>query len=389
MKTVIASYKYARLVLYITLLLVIGSICSIHAKDVHHLSSGNIQIIFYNSEDQGTIPYKYNLEDWPSQAKTAIIDALHIVEEVIEIESLMTIGTIWSGDLNEYLTLAETYTKFGNVQTRGASSELDATYKYPRELLNQIDESNRFDGENIVMAFNAKKDWNFLKEQEPTLHQQDLITVCLHEILHGLGISSSFTKSNESKPYVYDQYIVDGNGDPIIDYPTENSQQAALRSNNLFYNGPNILDINNGEPIKLHAPDNFTGASLCHLDRQYQHDEKGNLLIPGTNYGQSNREFGDYVLAMLDDLGWHIKVDYKNPMSANENMTESMLQIHTQGNTVNIINSAYALMHVSIFSISGKMIYDRKSYTDETFQLLPHTMYIVKVNNKSYKIRIA
>jgi len=381
--------KYARLVLYTTLLFGIGIICTIHAKDIHLLSSGNIQMIFYNSEDQGTIPYKYNLEDWPTHAKNAIIDALDIIEAAIEIGSLMTIGIIWSSDLNDYLTLAETYTKYGNIQTRGAFSMLNATYKYPRELLNQIDESNRFDGENIVMAFNAKKDWNFFKEQEPTLYQQDLITVCLHEILHGLGISSSFTKSNESKPYVYDQYIVDGNGNPIIDYPTENSQQAALRSNNLFYNGPNILEINNGEPIKLHAPDNFTGASLCHLDRQYQHDEKGNLLIPGTNYGQSNRALGDYTLAILDDLGWRIKVDYKNPMSTNEIITEDLFQIYTNGNTVNIINSASDLMHISIFSISGKLIYDRESYTDETFQLLPQTMYIVRVNNRSYKIRIA
>lgn len=391
MKTIVSFFKRTGFPLFKALFILaiscIYSFCC--AKDVFRLASGNIQIVFYNSEDQGTIPYKYKLTDWPFQAKIAIADALTIVEQTIEIGNLMTVGCIWSGDLDAYSTLAETYTLFNNVQARQELTSLDQKYKYPRELLNQIVGGHTFSGQNIVVVINALKDWNYDKDRSPMIHQQDLITVCLHELLHGLGISSSFTKKNESKPYIYDRYIVDEKGISILDYPSENSRQIALRSNNLFYSSPNILHVTHGEPLKLHAPKNFSGSSICHLDRKYQHDAGGELLIPGTSYGHSNRSIGAYILAILEDIGWRVKLNHKrNIPYINQDVAEDPIRIYTIENTVHIRNPRAEDIYVRVFTLSGRLVYNRHSRADEAFRLLPQTIYIIKINDKSIKIRI-
>lgn len=264
---------------FMVVLILLAVFTTTFAKEVRTVY-GKINIQFYEKSDQGKIIYNYTLQDWPEEAKTSIIEAVNILNNTFKINNTMMFSVIWSEDLSN---IAETYVKFAEIRSNSDFWYLDSNFKYPRELLNQLSSNRMYYDENIVIAFNAKKDWCFSSTQEPTYAQQDLITVALHELSHGLGLSSSFTKKNEPKPYIYDKFLVDGNYNHLIDplyYPTKADQTEALTSNNLYFYGPSVLKDNDYQPIKLHAPSNFSAASVVHVDRGYTHDVDGELLIP-------------------------------------------------------------------------------------------------------------
>jgi len=372
-------------------IIIMSSFATTFAKEVRTVN-GKINIQFYGKSDQGNIIYNYNLQDWPEEAKSAIVETIHILNNTFEINNTMTFSVIWSEDLTN---IAEAYVKFAEVKASSNFWNLDSNFKYPRELLNQLSSNKTYSGENIVIAFNSKKDWCFSSTQEPSATQQDLITVALHELSHGLGLSSSFTKNNETKPYIYDKYLVDNieNYNYIVDtnyYPTKADQTAALTSNSLYYAGPNVLKDNDYTPIKLHAPEKLTSASVVHVDRQYHDDHDGELLIAGTSYGKSTRFFGNYIVNMLKDMGWETRSSYNSALS-NDNIAmediSNMINVSAANGTINIENNSFENIQVAIYSISGKLVKNETISGNGYYQVNSNEVYIVKVNNKTYKIK--
>jgi len=375
----------------VVVIIIMSSFATTFAKEVRTVN-GKINIQFYGKSDQGNIIYNYNLQDWPEEAKSAIVETIHILNNTFEINNTMTFSVIWSEDLTN---IAEAYVKFAEVKASSNFWNLDNNFKYPRELLNQLSSNKTYSGENIVIAFNSKKDWCFSSTQEPLSTQQDLITVALHELSHGLGLSSSFTKNNETKPYIYDKYLVDNidNFNYIVDtnyYPTKADQTAALTNNSLYYAGPNVLKDNNYTPIKLHAPAKLTSASVVHVDRQYHDDHDGELLIAGTSYGKSTRFFGNYIVNMLRDMGWETRSSYRSALS-NDNIAmddiSNMINISAANGTINIENNSFENIQVAIYSISGKLVKNEMISGNGYYQVNSNEVYVVKVNNKTYKIK--
>ncbi|MDH6533468.1 T9SS C-terminal target domain-containing protein [Parabacteroides sp. 52] len=352
------------------------------AKEIITIHSGKIEITFFDTRDQGMIPYSYNLQDWPAPAKEAVIEAFNIVEQSLVLTNKMSVSAIWSADLAAYNTIAEAYSSFVDVTHIQNVNNLDNRYKYPQELINQLMGGTRYAGNNITMAFNSTKDWCFSKHETPRYNQQDLITVTLHELAHGFGISSYQTKKKETKPYIYDKYIVDSNGHQLSDKTSK-----SLTNNSLYYIGPNILKMNNGEPLKLHAPENFTSASICHFDRIYTNDENGRLLIPGTSFGISTRFFGDYALAIFEDIGWTVKNSARLNMVSNENIHLDDVRVYTTAGTIHIENPNYDNLSIVIYTMDGKLVKKEIINNSESYIVSPHTVYVVRIANKTFKIR--
>lgn len=362
-------------------------VLSSQAKEVYSAGS-NISVKFYNSSDQGDLPYHYTLGDWSAEAKQAIVEAAKVINKTFEIDNRMTFSVIWSADLSN---IAEAYVRFEDTSRAYGIWQLDNNYKYPRELLNQLVGGSTFAGENIVIAFNSKKDWCMSTTAQPTNSQQDLMTVALHELSHGLGISSSFTKTNEKTPYIFDKYIVDGSNARILDtryYPSNSHRHSALTSDDLYYAGPNALKDNN-EGIKLHAPANFSAASIVHVDRQYANNENARLLIPGTSYGVSTREFGSFAVSMLEDIGWTTKSSYNSTVGNESIATSDENSIHVTGRqgTITIDNNGYGNMQVAIYNVSGQLVKNDILSGNSSYQVTPNNIYIVKIDDKTYKVR--
>ena len=123
----------------------------------------------------------------------------------------------------------------------------------------------------------------------------DLRTVLRHEILHGIGISSSITPDNIGYsfgdfcyPYAFDNQIVTGGGEHVI----SGCQLLTELHSDMYAGG-----------IQLYNPDRFRiGSSLSHTNRP-------GILF----YGLPSRQclpFDDASLSMLNSLGGKCAVSH-------------------------------------------------------------------------------
>lgn len=380
-----ANIKSATLVVLVSIFAMFAQ--STFAKEVRKIGAGKIEIIYYDAKDQGKIPYNYKLENWPSEAKDAIDEALRILDNTIELNNKMTVSFIWSADLVKNNTLGEAYTNFVDINGVGGLNGLDPRYKYPGEFINQLLGTDQFNGSNITIAFNSTKDWCYSFTEEPFQDQQDLITVALHELTHGLGLSSSLNKSSEKMPFIYDKFIVNGDGDYVVNTEsyTKSKSSPDLTSNDLYYAGTNMLNVAN-EPVKLHAPNKLSSASICHFDRIYGTDENARLMMPGTAYGISTRYFGAYSLAILEDIGWTMKNATRSSTVANEEINLNV-NVYAANGVINIDNSGYENLKVSIYTSAGQLVKNDNITGSQSYDVNSNTIYVVKINNQVFKVR--
>jgi hypothetical protein len=152
--------------------------------------------------------------------------------------------------------------------------------------------------------------------------QVDFLSMAMHEIGHGLGVSGFTTTKPTPNPYVsnpnsiknvnnvyeiYSQFVSVGQNNPLVNLPDASTEvYNALRSNNLYWSGANGIAGNNGVKPKLYAPSLFEpGSSYSHLDEQtYLAGNTNSLMTPVLNYNEVIHVAGPITLGILKDIGW-------------------------------------------------------------------------------------
>lgn len=396
-----SGYKMFTFVLSLIAFLAV-SIHAAHGAEVRTSASGLSEVTFYDASDNGKTSYKYNLQNWPEQAKQAVMEAMLITENTLEINYTMRVAFMWTADLDKERNLAVAYNSY--VSTKGYSDfgiKVDENYKYPAELIHQMVGNPVYDMINITIAFNSVKDWCYSSTQQPTSSQQDLITVTLHELAHGLGISSSFNKKSERAPYIFDKYIYNQWGDQIASTYAETKANGAseLANTNLYYGGAMGKKANNNKQIQLHTPATLSSASLCHFDMMYKNDERGRLLIAGTSYGVSTRYYGEFALGILQDLGWKVRANTrseayeggnneKSTTTGNETIGQNTYAIATGTGSIQIDLNSFDPQRVAIYTTSGRQVCNQLISGSATFDVTSGQIYIVRIGNKSEKVMV-
>ena len=163
---------------------------------------------------------------------------------------------------------------------------------------------------DILMTLNTKANWYEGTDAQPGAGQYDLVTVCLHEVYHGLfmaggniGVSLNQTDLSYSALFLrdgafgrFDAFMANQDGCMIGGYEDNTSNLGAvLTGNNLWFVSQTV------EIGKLHAPRPYvSGSSLYHLSElEYGSGEGDNdLMTPaiGSKYAQHN--VGGVTLAM-------------------------------------------------------------------------------------------
>ncbi|MCI0332194.1 MAG: autotransporter-associated beta strand repeat-containing protein [Planctomycetes bacterium] len=194
---------------------------------------------------------------------------------------------------------------------------------YPKALANHLNGGDLNAARHeINLQVNNAKNFYYGVDGMPPANQYDFVTLVAHEIGHGLGFTSSIQQDGDfgvlgdgshtdpvcpgCLPNPYDRFLwlSPPGGAPIISL-TDSGREAAVISNNVFWNGPAGVQGNGGTAPKILATNPWDDSSLSHLDDTTFPNAMMNSAV-GT--GQVQQTPTAFERGMLRDMGWTISV---------------------------------------------------------------------------------
>jgi hypothetical protein len=174
------------------------------------------------------------------------------------------------------------------------------------------------DGEVNV---NFGNDWELDPNAAVDLTEFDFFAAVFHEFSHALGFASGIAENGEDS-YGYktdgnwaffDQFLTDENGAPVVDPSSFNIVQDLWDSSSiggdspadgLFFNGPNAVAANGGNPVGIFSPTTWVqGSSGSHLDTDNP-ALTGLLMVHDRDFGSATRTFSAIEVGIFTDLGY-------------------------------------------------------------------------------------
>ncbi|MDW8243944.1 MAG: hypothetical protein RMJ88_12100 [Thermogemmata sp.] len=180
-----------------------------------------------------------------------------------------------------------------------------------------------YDSIDGVGYFNFNYGWNYVG-QTPSSNRYDMVTVAIHEIMHGMGFISltdqlgrglrNSTPGTPDTYSVYDRYLHKGSGanatalfntninDPNYGSFVGNASVFTAGNdpnNGLFFIGPYSREVY-GAAVPIYAPNPYqAGSSVSHVN------DNNALMYYSIGPNQQKRLLS-YEIAMLMDLGWNV-----------------------------------------------------------------------------------
>jgi len=288
---------------------------------------------YLKSDGKSEASVKIYYSGFPNAAILAMEYAASILKSVLPDDTDITVLASW-----ENIT---TKGVLANSSTTGYAPgwEIDAQNPvvfYPATLAEKISGKKlNFDLEgDIVLVVNSSVNWYYGTDGKTPLTNYDLVTVVIHELIHGLGFFDSMnTEASEgyygagSVPLIYDTFVENLKGEKLTDTAIFDNPSSALKNEltggNLYFNGPLLKNHTSGGRAKLYAPSSFDpGSSIAHLDENSTLPED-QLMTPFINRGEAIHNPGKYTMSMLGDLGWiNTRISHESPKDTEEKLTE-------------------------------------------------------------------
>lgn len=250
--------------------------------------------------------------NFPEEAKSAFEYAVSIYEQSISSSvPIMVLATWESLD--------------GNILAKGGSSSFHKDFNsaiipevfYPVALVEKLSgkEWNDEKDADIICSFDSKREWYFGTDGDTPQTKYDFVTIVLHEITHGLGISG-FLKAENGEGKI----STPGNNPSIYDYYIFNSQNQRISDNSLF-SSPSVhlleqltsnkLDFScvnncNFSKAEIYAPTSWSnGISIYHLKNATTNtNSKRELMSSSIHKGEAIHNPGENTFRILSEIGW-------------------------------------------------------------------------------------
>ncbi len=197
---------------------------------------------------------------------------------------------------------------------------------YPTALANALAGARANDSDDMNIFLSDNVNWHYGDDQSIAPDQVDFVNVALHEIAHGIGVSSAtfvpwdgngeasiglpnpfvdfFTytfaiPTLDGTPTVYDSKIRLGDGKSILSFENESAElTAALNDKTLFFDGNAAIRANDGNRVYV------TPGNITHIPAPA--DRPTPIMLADSGRGESIRTPDPILLGMLADLGWRI-----------------------------------------------------------------------------------
>ncbi len=195
----------------------------------------------------------------------------------------------------------------------------------------EINASNQPD---ILASFSSTANWHLGISDAPPSGRFDLLTVVLHEIGHGLGITHGFSVNSGTGslsisgfPVVSHTFMENGTAQNLVSNfqaPSANLG-TQLIGQDLYWNSPLVLANNTNQRGRLYAPATFApGNSIAHLDEDtysFPASNPNRLMTPFISPAERALDPGPIALNILYDLGWRmLRIDH-TPLPNTENVS--------------------------------------------------------------------
>jgi len=187
---------------------------------------------------------------------------------------------------------------------------------------------------DVEMFLNSTVNWYYGTSGTVPAGQYDMVTIVLHELCHGLGflslakdssgigsfgmlrnadfynLVSAFPWPNlDTLPSVFDEFLVTNVNEKLDSFPNPSTVLSPkLKSNNIYFKGPNAMAANAGTKPRIYAPATFTlGSSITHLNEgTYPAGNPNELMTPNGNPAYALHNPGPICIGILKDIGWTI-----------------------------------------------------------------------------------
>ena len=239
------------------------------------------------------------------------------------------------------------------------------------------------EGNSIDITINMNSNFNFYYGLDPngiSPGETDFVTIVLHEIGHGLGISGLSIANTtigalrqNGNLAVYDSFIVEDNGFSQIllsqepstpggnDGFEENSEgmRDAFTGGNLYTVSPKAIAANGGNDARLYAPTTYAGgSSVNHLNESTFNFTENALMTPFAASGEIVRDPGPVVLGLFEDMGWSL---CQGSLSTEDFVVEDVKinpNPFTESITINLPSSlSNNNFKVSLVDINGRVLF--------------------------------
>ncbi len=281
-------------------------------------------------------------------ATAATFTITHVNTPTAEAAAIDHAAVIWGGILESPVPIKVRVTfaplggttlgiTFPNGRRDFANAPLPQTW-YATALANSIAGTELNPGESDMDIFlNSATNWYTGLDGNPGAGQMDLVSVALHEMGHGLGFIGLSKKIGtegslglltaadfaplftsfpwpqlDTLPGVFDVFLSDQQDGPLTMMQNPGTQLGdAMSGDQLYFNGPLVLSVNNGIGARIYAPTTFAlGSSCVHFNEaSYPPGNANELMTPFSSAGSANHWPGPLCLALMQDIGWTLAPD--------------------------------------------------------------------------------
>ncbi|MBN1107397.1 MAG: T9SS type A sorting domain-containing protein [Bacteroidales bacterium] len=340
---------------------------------------------------KGGATVNINFDGFPLFAKDAISYAASILSSILPSDAVIDVNANWinittSGVLGNSSASAYALGWGIDAWIPGAIYPVSLAEKIAGEPLNE-----EFAGD-IDLNLNSSASWYYGTDGNTPTLKYDLVTVALHEMIHGLGFFDSYYVESSSGSYgasgipmIYDVFVENNQGQQLTDTLIFANPSAELKTQitggSLWFDGPVVRAASGGQRARIYAPAEYDpGSSIAHLDED-SYNSSNALMTPFISRGEAIHDPGTVVRSMLGEMGWiNTRIIHEPLPDTEENISSLVINAEIKSDTLYNRNRVILTWSSDNFTTSNNIVMDSPGSGNSYTATIPVPSYETRID---------